>query len=49
MCEPTWPVKPNYDPCLWQLVNGYPLTECVRGYLMIVGLESPDADPQRSV
>ncbi len=45
MCEPTWLVKPNHDPRLRQPVNCCPLTKRAGSYLMAVGLESPDADP----
>ena len=38
-------VEANHGPRFWRLVNRYPLTERARGYLMAVGLESPDADP----
>ena len=30
---------PNHSPEFWALVNGYPLTERARGYLMAKGME----------
>lgn len=38
-------VEANHGPRFWPLINRYPLTERARGYLLAVGLESPDADP----
>jgi len=38
-------VESNHGPGFWGLVNRYPWTERARGYLMAVGLEDIDHDP----
>lgn len=37
-------VEANHGPRFWRLVNGYPLAERARGYLMALGLEEMEGE-----
>ena len=39
-------LEANHGPRFWKLVNRYPRTERARGYLMAVGLEEGDEEPE---